>query len=70
MGGPIDTEQKGWESVIHNHDCDLLVSKVRCKDLPDSDRGDFRRWHAIDSSSLYNGNFYTAKILDSVFILL
>ena len=34
MGGPIDIEQKGRVSVIHNHDCDLLVTKVRCKDLP------------------------------------
>ena len=25
--------------------------KVRCKDLPDSDRGDFRCRHAVDSSS-------------------
>ena len=34
MGGPI--EQKGCESVIHDHDGDLLVTKVRCKDLLDS----------------------------------
>ena len=32
-------------------DLDHLVTKVRCKDLPDSDRGDFRCRHAIDSSS-------------------
>ena len=41
MGGPIDIEQKGWVSVIHDHDHDHLVTKVRCKDLPDSDRVDF-----------------------------
>ena len=41
MGGLIDIEQKGWVSVIHDHDHDRLVTKVRCKDLPDSDRGDF-----------------------------
>ena len=38
MGGTIDIEQKGWESVIHDHDHDLFVNMVRCKDLPDSDR--------------------------------
>ena len=32
-------------------DLDHLVTKVRCKDLPDSDRGDFRCWRAVDSSS-------------------
>ena len=32
-------------------DLDHLVTKVRCKDLPDSDRGDFRCRRAIDSSS-------------------
>ena len=34
--------------------CDLehLVTKVKCKDLPDSDRGDFSCRRAVDSSSL------------------
>ena len=32
-------------------DLDNLVIKVRCKDLPDSDRGDFRCRRAVDSSS-------------------
>ena len=32
-------------------DLDHLVTKVTCKDLPDSDRGDFRCRHAVDSSS-------------------
>ena len=30
---------------------DHLVTKVRCKDLPDSDRGDFNCRRAVDSSS-------------------
>ena len=30
---------------------DHSVTKVRCKDLPDSDWGDFRCWRAVDSSS-------------------
>ena len=34
-------------------DLDHLVTKVRCKDLPDSDWGDFRCRRAVDSSSLY-----------------
>ena len=33
IGGPIDNEQKG---VIYDHDRDLLVTKMRCKDLLDS----------------------------------
>ena len=53
MGGPIDTEQRRWKYVIHDHDCDHLVTKVRCKDLPESDRGDFRCPRAFDSHSLY-----------------
>ena len=31
-------------------DLDHLVTKVRCKDLPDSDRGDFSCRRAVDSS--------------------
>ena len=33
-------------------DLDYLATKVRYKDLPDSDRGDFRCRRAVDSSSL------------------
>ena len=33
------------------YDLDHLVTKVRCKDLPDSDRGDFSCRRAVDSSS-------------------
>ena len=33
-------------------DLDHLVTKVRCKDLPDSERGDFRCRRAVDSSNL------------------
>ena len=32
-------------------DLDHLVTKVRCKDLPDSDQGDFSCRRAVDSSS-------------------
>ena len=32
---------------------DHMVTKVRCKDLPDSDRGDFRCRRAVDSSSYH-----------------
>ena len=35
IGGPIDIEQKG---VVHDYDHDLLVTKIRSKDLADSDR--------------------------------
>ena len=45
----INIEQKG---VIHDHGGGLLVTKMRCKYLPDSDRGDFRCRRAVDSSGL------------------
>ena len=48
MDGPIDIEPKGGKPIIHDHDHDRLVTKVRCNDLPDSDQGDFRCWLAID----------------------
>ena len=38
MGGRIDIAQRGWQEVIHDHDHDHMVTKVRCLDLPDSDR--------------------------------
>ena len=34
-------------------DLDHLVAKVRCKDLPDSDWGDFRCRRAVDTSSFF-----------------
>ena len=39
--------------LIFNVICDFdhLVTKVRCKDLPGSDRDDFRCRHAVDSSN-------------------
>ena len=37
--------------VIQDHDHDHLVTKVRCKYLSDSDRGDFRCQRAVNSSS-------------------
>ena len=46
---------KGWQ-VIHDHDRDHVVTKVRCEDLPDSDRGDFRCRRAVDSSSSLSGH--------------
>ena len=50
--GLIDKEQKGRESIIHDHDCDLWVTMVRWVDVPYSDWGDFRRRRAVDISSL------------------
>ena len=49
MGDLIDIEHKRCESDIHDYD--LSVTMVRCKDLPDSDRDDLRRRHAVDSSN-------------------
>ena len=48
----LTLDKRGCKSVSHGHDSDLLVTKVRLKDLADSDRVDFRCRCAIDSSSL------------------
>ena len=49
-GFDLDHDLDIW---IFKVKCDLhhLVTKVRRKDLPDRDRGDFRRRHAVNSSS-------------------
>ena len=52
-GGLIYLEQKVCESLIHDHDCDLLVTKVRCKDVLNCHQGDFRRRHAAESSIFF-----------------
>ena len=50
--GQIATKRKANISIwTPGLKCDQLVTKVRCKDLPDSDRGDFRCRCAFDSSS-------------------
>ena len=55
MGGPIDMGQRGCESIIHDHDRDLLVTIVgRVVDVTGSDRGDFRHRRAADMSSFMN----------------
>ena len=51
------TEQMGCESVIHDYDCDFLVTKVRCKDLLESDRGDFRCQHPLKGTQSFS--FYS-----------
>ena len=37
---------------MHDHDGGLWETMVVCVEEPDSDRGDFRRWHAVNISSL------------------
>ena len=39
-----------WTEGLNNNK--IWPWKVRCKDLPDSNRGDFRCWRAVDSFSL------------------
>ena len=51
MGQRIAIVQREWELAIHDHNRDLSVTKVRCKDLLDSDQGDFRCQCAIGISS-------------------
>ena len=43
--GWIHVENMGCKWVTHDHD--HLVTKVRCKDLPDSDQSNFTFWPAI-----------------------
>ena len=50
MEGMINIEQEECELVNHDNDHDFLVTKMMCKDLPDSVRGDFRSWRATDYS--------------------
>ena len=54
-GWPIDMERKGCELSIHAPWYWLVtsVTMVGWVDVPDSDRGDFRRWHAVDIPSYY-----------------
>ena len=52
MGGPIDLEQKRFESIIHDHDHEPWVTMVGWVDVSGSDWGDFRRQRAIGISSL------------------
>ena len=52
MGRPIDNERKGCESSIYDHDIDLC-DHGGVRDVPDSDRGDFRRRRTVDISSLH-----------------
>ena len=54
MGALIDTERKGCEAIIQNHDCDLWVTMVGWVNVPYIDWGDFRRQRAIDISSSFN----------------
>ena len=51
MGGLIEMEQKGCESIIHDHDCDVWVTLVGWVDVPYSDWGDFRPQCAVEISS-------------------
>ena len=44
-----------WPWPWPDHDHDHLVIKVRCVDLPDSDRGDFSCRRAVNSSSFMVG---------------
>ena len=53
MGGLIEMEQKGCQSIIHDHDCDVWVTLVGWVDVPYSDWGDFRPQRAVEISSYF-----------------
>ena len=50
----INMERKGCESSIHDHDM-TSVTMVGWVDVPNSDRGDFRRRRAVNISSFSLG---------------
>ena len=52
--GRLTLHKGGGSRPFTYHDHDHLVTKVRCMDLPDSDRGDFSCRRAVDSSSFFN----------------
>ena len=67
MGRPIDMEQKGCESSIHDHDMDLCVAIMRLVDVLESNWDDFRCRHTIDiSSRIYE--MLVRYILSSVYL--
>ena len=51
IGGLIGMERKICDLTKHDHDPDLWVTTVGLVDVPDSDWGDSRCWHAVDISS-------------------
>ena len=53
MGRLIDMERKRRESSIHYHANDLSVTMVRWVDVPDCDRGGFKRRRAVNTSCWY-----------------
>ena len=53
MGRPIDMERKRRESSIHDHAIDVSVAMVEWMDVPDCDRGDFKRRRAVNTFSWY-----------------
>ena len=57
IGGLIDMDWKGYESIIHDHNHDLWVTMVGLVGVQDRDWGDFRCRRASDiSSSSHNLN--------------
>ena len=57
--------QSALESAIH----DLLVTNVRCEDLLDSDRGNFRYRRAVDSYGWFYGVFFSNTIAKYTILL-
>ena len=57
VGDAHDTDRKGCESIIHDHDCDLWVTMVGWVDVPYSGWGDCKRQRAVNISSFQNASF-------------
>ena len=52
MGGPVNIEGKGYESIIYDREMDLCVTILRWMDVRDSDRGDINCPCAVNESNL------------------
>ena len=63
IGGLIDMEWKGYESIIHDPDYDHCLTVLRRVDVRDSDQGDFKQQPTIDISSLYSHSVSRKHIL-------
>ena len=51
MGGSIDIEQMGFQSIILDQDHDFLMTEIGSMELPNSEQGDFQCWHAKTMSN-------------------
>ena len=62
MGGPVNIEGKGYESIIYDREMDLCVTILRWMDVRDSDRGDINCPCAVNESNLPSNLKYKSRL--------